>query len=232
MLFALSKVEREQVTEKTQTLEIIGSEIDSPDMQCYSFNVNGKLNEEQKNEYLEFFVQMGLKNLFQNIIEKSTVDYVIGVLVGLDSNGRKNRGGKAFELACEPIIREICNRHNVQVITQKQFKQLEKIGFNINEDISDRKADFILVKNNICMNIEVNFFNGGGSKPEEIIDSYINRQHDLGDNGIYFALITDGNCWAGTTNQLIKGFKHINYIMNYRMAKIGMLEEIISELFG
>ena len=82
-----------------------------------------------------------------------------------------------------------------------------------------------------CMNIEVNFFNGGGSKPEEIIDSYINRQKDLNDNNIKFALITDGNCWKGTTNQLQKGFRHLKYLMNYNMAKNNMLEDIIKEVF-
>ena len=82
------------------------------------------------------------------------------------------------------------------------------------------------------MNIEVNFFNGGGSKPEEIIDSYINRQLDLKKNGIDFALITDGNCWKGTTNQLLKGFRHLSYLMNFKLAKVGMLEEIVSKEFG
>lgn len=55
--------------------------------------------------YYDFFVKMGLKNLYQNIIEKSTLDYIAGVLVGMDSNGRKNRGGEAFELACQPYLR-------------------------------------------------------------------------------------------------------------------------------
>lgn len=32
---------------------------------------------------------MGLKDLFENLLEKSVIDYVIGVLVDLDSNERK-----------------------------------------------------------------------------------------------------------------------------------------------
>ena len=82
------------------------------------------------------------------------------------------------------------------------------------------------------MNIEVNFFNGGGSKPEEIIDSYINRQADLALNNIGFVLITDGKCWKGITNQLYKGFRHLEYLMNFRLAKSGMLEKIIIKEFG
>ncbi len=234
-LFALSKAERNSIISGNTKLKIIGTEIDSEDSQEYSFSykpIDGKFNKKQKEKYLSFFIQMGLKNLYQNIITKSTYDYVVGVLVGLDSNGRKNRGGKAFELACEPTIRKICEKNSITVFTQKQFKMLNDLGLQINEDIANRKADFILFKEDKCMNIEVNFFTGSGSKPEEIIDSYINRQYDLDKNNIAFALITDGNCWQGTTNQLNKGFRHLSYLMNYKMCKNGMLEEIIEKVFN
>lgn len=230
-LFALSKAERESVTSSKGSLQVVGTEIDSEDLQKYNFHAHECFSEEQIQRYLVFFEQMGLKNLFQNILERSTIDYVIGVLVGLDSNGRKNRGGKAFELACEPIICDVCSKYDVEVITQKQFKTLREKGFEIDEDVANRKADFILTKDQKCMNIEVNFYSGTGSKPEEIIDSYINRQADLRSNNIYFALITDGNCWRGTTNQLQKGFRHLNFLMNYKMLKNGVLDEIIRNIF-
>ena len=175
---------------------------------------------------------MGLKALFENLLEKSVIDYVIGVLVGLDSNGRKNRGGKAFEFACEPIISEICSHYGIQMISQKQFKILKKMGFFISEDVANRKADFILVKSQKVLNIEVDYFFRGGSKPEEIIDSYINRQNDLKKLNIGFALLTDGYCWDNKDkNQLQKGFRNLDYLLNYHLAKYGMLEEIIKEYF-
>ncbi|MBR3974493.1 MAG: type II restriction endonuclease [Clostridia bacterium] len=235
-LFALSKTEQNKVR-KNSELKIIGNTIDGDDFQIYSFNpkkLPSPLTEETIQKYYNFFEQMGLKNLYQNLIEKSTQDYIVGILVGSDSNGRKNRGGKAFELACEPIIRSVCQKYSVEVITQKKFEVLKKYGFNVSDDIAKRKADFILLDRNTkkCMNIEVNFFNGGGSKPEEIIDSYINRQADLAANSIDFVLITDGNCWKGTTNQLQKGFRHLRYLMNFNLAKASILEEIISKKFG
>lgn len=235
-LFALAKKEANEVR-GNKSLKIIGSSIDSDDFMTYSFNhkkLSSPISESELVMYYSFFEQMGLKSLFEKRIEKSTHDYIIGVLVGSDSNGRKNRGGTAFELACEPVIREACNGYNIEVIIQKQFKVLKKYGFKVSEDIENRKADFILVDNDAkkCMNIEVNFFNDGGSKPEEIIDSYINRQTDLFTNKIGFALITDGKCWQGTTNQLNKGFRHLNYLMNFRLAKAGMLREIIAREFG
>ena len=82
------------------------------------------------------------------------------------------------------------------------------------------------------MNIEVNFFNSSGSKPEEIIDSYINRQTDLKNNNINFTLITDGDCWNSATSQLTKGIKKIKNIINFYMLVNGELEKIIKEEFG
>ncbi len=233
-LFALSKAERNQVIKGKASLKIIGSSLDGEDAQDYFFSYVPSLTPfslATKEKYLDFFIKMGLKNLYQTIIEKSTYDYIIGVLVGLDSNGRKNRAGHSFELACEPIIREICSVYDIEVLTQKKFSVLRKKGFVISEDIANRKADFILVKGSKCINIEVNFYNSSGSKPEEIIDSYINRQADLRQNNISFALITDGRCWQGTTNQLSKGFRHLTYLMNYRMCRDGMLLEVIEKVF-
>lgn len=235
-LFALSKVEREGVV-KNDILKIIGTEIDSDDFSVFSFNSKVIQNSEMDEkilEYYSFFIQMGLKNLFQNLLEKSVMDYIIGVLVGLDSNGRKNRGGTAFELACEPLIREICSKYELTVLTQKKFKMLAtKYGMKISKDEENRKADFIIINKSHtkCMNIEVNFYNGGGSKPEEIIDAYIRRQSDLKQINIEFCLLTDGNCWKGTTNQLTKGFSHLKYLLNYNLAKAGMLEEVIKDAF-
>ena len=235
-LFALAKAEAEKAR-KDSVIKLVGSDLDSTDFKTYSFNANNlskQLTDEVVMEYFRFFEQMGLKYLYQNLVEKSTKDYIIGVLVGSDSNGRKNRGGTAFELACQPIIQTVCKKFGVDLLVQKKFKILKDYGFEISDDVANRKADFILLKQKSkkCMNIEVNFFNGGGSKPEEIIDSYINRQHDLELNGVKFALITDGNCWKGTTSQLLKGFRHLNCLMNFRLAKSGMLEEMIAKEFG
>ena len=176
---------------------------------------------------------MGLKNLFENLLEKSVIDYVIGVLVGLDSNGRKNRGGTVFEDACEPIIASICKKYDISLLSQKKFKVLKNYGFTISPDIANRKSDFILIKGNKALNIEVDYFFKKGSKPEEIIDSYINRQNDLKKLNIGFILLTDGLCWDNKDkNQLQKGFRHLDHLINYHLAKYGMLDEILKDYFS
>lgn len=236
LLFALSKTERQDVWSGKNDLSIVNEQLDGDDNYKYSFKIEdlkkGLTEDEIANYYL-LFDRIGLKHLFENLLEKSIIDYAIGVLVGLDTNGRKNRGGTAFEDACEPIIDEICKHYGVDLISQKQFKVLRDYGFTISEDVANRKADFILVKGDKILNIEVDYFFRGGSKPEEIIDSYINRQNDLSKLGIGFALLTDGMCWDNKDkNQLQKGFRNLDNLMNYHLSKTGMLEEIISSYFN
>ncbi|UWV94031.1 type II restriction endonuclease [Mycoplasmopsis cynos] len=221
LLFALSKAERDKLKRGKMELEIA----DHIKGVCEKFKFDiekrkKRLDDDEKEQYYNFFVNMGLKNLFDSIIEKSVTDYVIGVLVGLDSNGRKNRSGTAFEDLCEKVISPICSENEITLLIQKQFKVLEEYGIKVDEDIANRKADFILIKDKVVLNIEANYYFAAGSKPEEIVDSYINRNSDLNNNKINFALITDGDCWDNEDkNQLNKAFRYIS-LMNYKMVKV------------
>jgi hypothetical protein len=234
LLFALSKKERENIWKGKDILHILeDADLDKNALE-YDFSIETKLSDIDIEKYFYFFKKIGLKNLFQNLLEKNVIDYIIGVLVGLDSNGRKNRGGKAFELACEPIIKQICQKYDIELLTQKQFKILnEKYKMTIGDNIANRKADFILIKNGKAINIEANFYFDSGSKPEEIIDSYTNRQYELKQNNIDFIYLTDGiKCWGNIDkNQLSKGFKSIKYIINFYMLKKFYFESIIKKIF-
>jgi hypothetical protein len=234
LLFALSKKERENIWKGKDVLHILEDANLDKDTLEYDFSIETKLSDIDIEKYFYFFKKIGLKNLFQNLLEKNVIDYIIGVLVGLDSNGRKNRGGKAFELACEPIIKQICQKYDIELLTQKQFKILnEKYKMTIGDNIANRKADFILIKNGKAINIEANFYFDSGSKPEEIIDSYTNRQYELKQNNIDFIYLTDGiKCWGNIDkNQLSKGFKSIKYIINFYMLKKFYFESIIKKIF-
>lgn len=235
LLFGLSKADRKKLYNGFGKL-IIFQDVDDYNVLEHGFPTNVKnLTTDEIKVYYDFFVKMGLKNLYQNMIEKSTLDYITGVLVGMDSNGRKNRGGETFEKFCQPVFEKICEKYNLCLLVQKKFSALEKYGFDISDDIENRKADFIVVntEHKKAINFEVNFYNGTGSKPEEIIDSYINRQNDLKKIGMEFSLVTDGlDCWSLATNQLHKGFRHLQYLQNFYMLKNGMLEEIIKKVFN
>jgi hypothetical protein len=64
------------------------------------------------------------------------------------------------------------------------------------------------------VNIETNYFSGAGSKPEEIVDSYINRRNELVKNDWSFIWITDGDVWRSSENQILKAFGNLDYVFN------------------
>ena len=56
--------------------------------------------------YKYFMRETGLFDLLENHIVNNLVDYATGVETGLDSNGRKNRGGHLMEDLVESFIRK------------------------------------------------------------------------------------------------------------------------------
>jgi type II restriction enzyme len=77
--------------------------------------------------------------------------------------------------------------------------------------------------------MEFNYYGGGGSKPQEIIDSYIDRQRQLANDGWRFILVTDGLGWLAGKNQLFRGIEELDFIMNLSFVKAGLLEAAIRE---
>ena len=127
----------------------------------------------------------------------STSDYLLGVEVGLDTNARKNRSGLFLETLVDETLRELSSRHpNLVVINQKTFGYVEeKYDIIIPPTLRDRKFDFAIINQGKATTIEVNFYSGTGSKPSEIVSSYINRGEVLAAAGWKFVWLTDGMGW-------------------------------------
>lgn len=235
-LCSLAKAERTVLLEKNLSLEIIKDlqHIQETDEIYFSEDHLPKSSDDIQ-KYYNFFDKMGLKHLYQNLLETSTHDYIIGTLVGLDTNGRKNRGGEIFEQICEPLIEKACSKLKLTLLTQKKLTVLKEHGCTVPKGLGNKKADFIVINEltHKAMNIEVNFYNGTGSKPEEIIDSYITRSNLFIESGNSFTLITDGYyCWNDAKNQIERGFQNIQNLINYSFLAENVLEEILKkELF-
>ena len=121
--------------------------------------------------------------------------------------------------------------NNYKVLFQKKFGYLDNYRIKVSDEIKNRKADVIIIKENKkIINIEINFYEGSGSKPQEIVDSYINRQKDLKNNGFYFIWITEGKGWAKQQNQLRKAFNEIDFILNLSFVSKGYLTKIIKSI--
>ena len=63
-------------------------------------------------QYKEFMRKTGLFDLLSNHLVSNLVDYATGVETGLDSNGRKNRGGHLMENLVEKYILKAANGHH------------------------------------------------------------------------------------------------------------------------
>ena len=190
-----------------------------------------KLKIEEIDEIVLFFRDTGLKDFFMNLSQKSIPDYYIGVEVGLDTHARKNRSGKVMEKYILNILNEINMKKEglFRIFTQRKYEFLKKdYSYKINSALIDRKADFILVRNDQkIIAIETNFYSGTGSKPQEIVNSYIQRQDELKKIGVEFIWITDGFGWTKQKNQMNLAFERLNFISNIAFLKMGLLEQII-----
>lgn len=213
------------VAERNKNIKVIEA-IDSPSsVRNFDF---GSVNEDVDN-VCEFCVKTGIFDLLRQT--NSLKDYLTGVEVGMDTHARKNRSGVAMELAVLPLIQEIANKNpGLQFLFQRQFKDIERTwGLSVPEHLRERKFDYAIRKDEILINIEVNFYSGGGSKPQEIVDAYINRQYELHDGSWKFIWITDGCGWLTGKNQIYRAFREIDYLLNLEFCRQGILESIIKD---
>ena len=67
----------------------------------------------------------GLLKIFKDKTVKNIVDYTIGIEVGLDSNGRKNRGGNSYGKS----YRKFCERKSVPATVLTILKRLHQKKF-------------------------------------------------------------------------------------------------------
>ena len=190
----------------------------------YDFGKSTLTDEEIKDIVL-FCEDSGIVALFSDFRIKDLRDYLLGVETGLDTNARKNRSGFAMEGLIAPILKKI---KGITVYSQQSFESISgKNGISKCDGIENRKFDYVVKTLSKCYNIEVNYFSGQGSKPQEIVDSYINRNNELKRAGWGFIWVTDGVGWKSGVNQLSKAFREMDYVLNVSLAKEGLLQDIL-----
>ncbi len=185
----------------------------------------------EKSKVIEFAKSSGFLELLQNKRIKNIVDYVIGVEVGLDSNGRKNRGGKAMEGIVEFFVKELCDRKNLDYIKEATTKKVrKKWGLTLKVNKSSRRVDFAINNKNHLFLIETNFYGGGGSKLKSTAGEYKSMFDFWKDDGHDFIWITDGYGWQTTHLPLQETFNYTDFVLNLDMVSKGLLEDIVTTL--
>ena len=178
-------------------------------------------------KYLNFVTQTGLKELIVSRKIKNLVDYMIGVEAGLDSNGRKNRGGKAMENIVEVFIADLCRKKKYRYLTQANAEKIKtQLHYDVPVDKSSRQYDFVIDNGKELFLIETNFYGGGGSKLKSTAGEYRNL-FDILENKFKFIWITDGYGWKVTARPLRETFDHNDYLFNLALLEKGILEYIV-----
>jgi len=180
------------------------------------------------NNFVEFVIKTGFGDLILKKQIKNFVDYATGVEVGLDSNGRKNRGGTLMESLVEEFVADTCENLGLQYLAQATSKKIkEQWKIDVAVDKSSRQLDFAINKNGKLFFIECNFYGGGGSKLKSTATEYIEMNRYWNNQGIEFIWITDGAGWKSTLKPLREYFDKADYLLNLEMLKEDVLKIII-----
>ena len=183
--------------------------------------------------YKYFMRETGLFDLLENHIVNNLVDYATGVETGLDSNGRKNRGGHLMENLVERFIQKsgfvkddtYFKEMYIHQITDKWDIDLSAIS---NQGKTEKRFDFVVKTANMIYGIETNFYGSGGSKLNETARSYktLALETDTID-GFTFVWFTDGKGWTSARHNLEETFDVMEHIYNIKDLE----NDIITEVF-
>lgn len=185
-------------------------------------------------DYVRFMQESGLFDLLQNHIINNLYDYVLGIEVGLDSNGRKNRGGHLMEDLVEKYIKESGFVKDVNYFKEMYLNDIEK-RWNIDlsslsgNNVSTKRFDFVIKTPKQIYLIETNFYASSGSKLNETARSYemlAKKAKEI--DGITFIWITDGLGWHDAKNNLKETFNELETMYNINDLERGILKQVLN----
>ncbi|MDR0766935.1 MAG: type II restriction endonuclease [Methanosarcinales archaeon] len=169
-------------------------------------------------QYMMFMQKTGLFDLLENRLVSNLVDYATGVETGLDSNGRKNRGGKVMESLVESYLIKAGFVKGVTYFKEMKTSDIEKKWDNdlsalTNGGKTVKQFDFVVKTDSVIYGIETNFYTSSGSKLNETARSYKNIALEAKEiNGFVFVWFTDGNGWKSARNNLAETFDVMEHI--------------------
>lgn len=193
-----------------------------------AFIYNFKKMNQSLEQYIVFMKKTGLFDLLANRGVTNIIDFVLGVETGLDSNGRKNRGGHLMEDLIEGYLKS----EGVEYYKEMYLKDVEeKWGVNLsslsNNGKSAKRFDFVVKTNNMIYGIETNFYTSGGSKLNETARSYkMIAEESKNIEGFKFVWFTDGKGWTSAKKNLEETFDVLDSMYNINDVENGIMKEL------
>lgn len=181
-------------------------------------------------EYAMFMEKTGLFELISKKLIANLVDYVLGIEVGLDSNGRKNRTGHAMEDLVESYLIEAGYERDKTLFKEIYQDEVEK-KFNVdlssitNEGKTAKRFDFVVQEKEDIYLIETNFYSSSGSKLNETARSYkmIAQETEIIPN-VQFVWVTDGIGWKSARKNLLETFEVLPTMYNLNDLENGVFK--------
>ena len=200
------------VTKYPETLQCVplllavrGNEIYAQDEEG-AFQYNFKKMNYSVEQYKVFMRKTGLFDMIANHLVNNLVDYALGIETGLDSNGRKNRGG---------YLRDIEEKWNIDLSALS------------NQGKAAKRFDFVIKTDKMIYGIETNFYGGGGSKLNETARSYkmLSQEADTIE-GFTFVWFTDGIGWKSARGNLRETFDVMDTIYSIDDMENGVMQKL------
>lgn len=182
--------------------------------------------------YKYFMRETRLFDLLENHIVNNLVDYATGVETGLDSNGRKNRGGHLMEDLVESFIQKAGFVKGVNYFKEMYIHQItDKWNIDLsaisNQGKMEKRFDFVVKTPNMIYGIETNFYGSGGSKLNETAHSYKTLAWETEEiDGFTFVWFTDGKGWTSARHNLEETFDVMEHIYNINDMENGIITEV------
>ena len=198
---------------------------------CRDTNYRFDAPNQSVEQYKYFMRATGLFDLLANHIISNLYDYVTGVEVGLDSNGRKNRGGHQMEQLVEKFLREagVTYRKEMYLADVERTFGLDLSAISA-AGTSTKRFDFVVKSGETVFGFETNFYTSGGSKLNETARSYkMLAEESENIDGFKFVWITDGNGWKSARKNLKETFLILDTLYNIADLENGILRELFNE---
>ena len=185
-----------------------------------------------EDEYADFMEKAGLFDLISNHLINNLVDYVMGVEAGMDTNARKNRTGDVMENIVESYLIKAGFQKNLTYFKEMYKSEIEKkFGLDLskisNNGKTEKRFDFVFLKENHVYACECNFYGGGGSKLNETARSYKTLALEAKDiPNFTFVWFTDGTGWSSAKHNLEETFDILETIYNLKDLDKGVLNNL------
>lgn len=185
-------------------------------------------------QYKVFMRKTGLFDMIANHIVNNLVDYALGVETGLDSNGRKNRGGHQMEQLVESYIQKAGFVKGDTYFKEMYLSEVENrweidLSALSNQGRARKRFDFVVKTDSMIYAVETNFYGGtgGGSKLNETARSYKMLAQEAGTvDGFTFVWMTDGTAWRNARGNLRETFDVLDTIYSIDDMENGIMTKL------